>query len=194
MLGPSYAGASSSRSARWCRMAPPLKVFRTPIGFHDAYVAAPSQKAALEAWGADANLFARGAAERVTDPALMAEPLAHPGKVIRRRRASPAEHFASLSQGTAAPDTGKRSRKAAAPAPPKPLPSRAALDRAERALDEHRQRAKRELAELEAERARLVARIDRLRKQQERETTRLIRAVEEERRRHEAALGRWRAS
>jgi hypothetical protein len=23
-----------------------LKVFRTPIGFHDAYVAAPSQKAA----------------------------------------------------------------------------------------------------------------------------------------------------
>jgi hypothetical protein len=29
-----------------------LKVFRTPIGFHDAYVAAPSQKAALEAWEA----------------------------------------------------------------------------------------------------------------------------------------------
>jgi hypothetical protein len=26
-----------------------LKVFRTPIGFHDAYVAAPSRKAALEA-------------------------------------------------------------------------------------------------------------------------------------------------
>ena len=29
-----------------------LKVFRTSIGFHDAYVAAPSRKAALEAWGA----------------------------------------------------------------------------------------------------------------------------------------------
>lgn len=28
-----------------------LKVYRTPIGFHDAYVAAPSQKAALKAWG-----------------------------------------------------------------------------------------------------------------------------------------------
>jgi hypothetical protein len=27
-----------------------LKVFRTPIGFHDAYVAAPSKKAALAAW------------------------------------------------------------------------------------------------------------------------------------------------
>ena len=39
-----------------------LKVFRTPIGFHDAYVAAPSQKAALQAWGTDTDLFARGVA------------------------------------------------------------------------------------------------------------------------------------
>ena len=53
---------------------PALKVYRTPIGFHDAYVAAPSQKAALQAWGSDANLFARGVAELVTDPALTAEP------------------------------------------------------------------------------------------------------------------------
>ena len=52
-----------------------LKVFRTPIGFHDAYVAAPSQKAALEAWGADGNLFAQGIAEQVTDPDVMEEPL-----------------------------------------------------------------------------------------------------------------------
>ncbi len=59
-----------------------LKVFRTPIGFHDAYVAAPSQKAALEAWGADGNLFAQGIAEQVTDPELMEEPLASPGKVL----------------------------------------------------------------------------------------------------------------
>jgi hypothetical protein len=63
-----------------------LKVFRTSTGFHDAYVAAPSQKAALEAWGADANLFARGVAEQVTDAALMAEPLKHPGEVIRVSR------------------------------------------------------------------------------------------------------------
>ena len=48
-----------------------LKVFRTPIGFHDAYVAAPSQKAALEAWGAEGNLFAQGIAEQVIDPELM---------------------------------------------------------------------------------------------------------------------------
>jgi hypothetical protein len=41
-------------------MARKLKVFCTAIGFHDAYVAAPSMKAALEAWGADVSLFAAG--------------------------------------------------------------------------------------------------------------------------------------
>src|SRR6478609_9516322 len=63
-----------------------LKVFRTPIGFHDAYVAAPSRKAALEAWGSGADLFARGGAEEVTDPKLTEEPLKHPGEVIRVSR------------------------------------------------------------------------------------------------------------
>ncbi|MDP8913678.1 MAG: hypothetical protein M3N39_08910, partial [Pseudomonadota bacterium] len=43
-----------------------LKVFRLPIGFHDAYVAVPSQKAAAEAWGSDIAVFARGEAELVT--------------------------------------------------------------------------------------------------------------------------------
>src|ERR1700712_3953852 len=73
-----------------------LKVFRTPIGFHDAYVAAASQKAALEAWGSDSNLFAQGAAERVTDPALMSEPLAKRGVVVKRMRGTVAEQIAAL--------------------------------------------------------------------------------------------------
>ena len=46
-----------------------LKLFKTVIGFHDAYVAAASQKAALEAWGASTDLFSAGLAERVDDPA-----------------------------------------------------------------------------------------------------------------------------
>lgn len=75
-----------------------LKVYRTPIGFHDAYVAAPSQKAALEAWGSDANLFARGVAELVDDDALTKEPLAKPGMVIKRARGSESEHIAALPQ------------------------------------------------------------------------------------------------
>jgi hypothetical protein len=77
-------------------MARKLKVYRTPIGFHDAYVAAPNQKAALKAWGADADLFARGVAELVTDESLTREPLENPGEVIRRRRGSDAENMAAL--------------------------------------------------------------------------------------------------
>lgn len=115
-----------------------LKVFRTPIGFHDAYVAAPTQKAALEAWGSDHNLFARGEAERVEDPKLTAEPLAHPGQVIRRLRGTAEEQFAALppsrprKAGTAdneaaKPSTRKKSK-------PIPRPDRGPLDRAEEAV------------------------------------------------------------
>ena len=75
-----------------------LKVFRIPIGFHDAYVAAPSQKAALEAWGSDSNLFAAGAAELVTDAALTRVPLERPGEVIKVLRGSRAEQVAALGE------------------------------------------------------------------------------------------------
>jgi hypothetical protein len=140
-----------------------LKVYRTPIGFHDAYVAAPSQKAALEAWGSDANLFARGVAEIVTDPALKKEPLASPGKVVRRLRGSADEHFAALPKARAkaarkAPaDTDPAPTPARAPAPAvrlkaapkaKPRPSRAKLDAAEEALDVADRRHRDELADI----------------------------------------------
>jgi hypothetical protein len=92
-----------------------LKVFRTPIGFHDAYVAAPSQKAALEAWGADSNIFAQGIAEQVTDPKLMQEALANPGKVIKKVRGSADEHFAELGkQATPSPRSPAASRPSSA--------------------------------------------------------------------------------
>ena len=85
-----------------------LKVYSTPIGFHDALVAAPSQKAALEAWGADTNLFSQGAgtnlfsqgaAHVVTDPKLTKEPLGKPGKVVKVPRGTRREHLAALDSG-----------------------------------------------------------------------------------------------
>ncbi len=79
-------------------MARKLKVYRTPIGFHDAYVAASSQKEALTAWGSDADLFARGAADMVTDDELTREPLASPGTVVRRLRGTNDEHIAALPE------------------------------------------------------------------------------------------------
>jgi hypothetical protein len=106
-----------------------LKVYRTPIGFHDAYVAAPSQKAALAAWGSDANLFSRGVAEEVTDPALTKEPLDHPGEVVRKLRGTAEEQMAAL------PADKPKSKAAPAPAK-KPRPSRARLDAADAALTE----------------------------------------------------------
>ena len=114
-----------------------LKVFRTPIGFHDAYVAAPSQKAALEAWGSDANLFTRGAAEEVTEPKLTKAPLATPGEVIKVLRGTEAEQIRALEKE--APKANKRAAPTRAQAPPKPKkrgprPSRTRVERAEKAL------------------------------------------------------------
>jgi hypothetical protein len=85
-----------------------LKVYRLTIGFHDAYVAAPSQKAAIEAWGSDKDVFQRGQAELVEDARLGKEPLASPGKVIKRLRGTAAEQMAAL--GKAEPPAPRRSR------------------------------------------------------------------------------------
>ena len=45
-------------------MAKKLKTYETSLGFFDLAIAAPSMKAALEAWGADSNLFHQGAAKQ----------------------------------------------------------------------------------------------------------------------------------
>jgi hypothetical protein len=171
-----------------------LKVYRTPIGFHDAYVAAPSQKAALAAWGADANLFARGAAEQVTDPALMKDALADPGKVIKRPRASMEEHFASLGRQQAEKRTPGRQPRRKSRAKPPPRPSREALDAAEQALAEQRAQGRAQRAALEEERDRIIARIDDMQRRLQKAEDGLVRKVEQERKRHDAALKRWRSS
>jgi hypothetical protein len=50
----------------------------------------------LNAWGTDADLFARGAADTVTDDELTREPLANPGTIVRRLRGTNDEHIAAL--------------------------------------------------------------------------------------------------
>jgi hypothetical protein len=47
-------------------------------------IAAPSMKAALEAWGADSNLFHQGAAKESHDPEVIAATMTKPGVVLRR--------------------------------------------------------------------------------------------------------------
>ncbi|MFK4719722.1 flagellar biosynthesis GTPase FlhF [Bradyrhizobium niftali] len=65
-------------------MARKLKTYQTSLGFFDLAIAAPSMKAALEAWGADSNLFHQGAAKESDDPAVIAATVAKPGVVLRR--------------------------------------------------------------------------------------------------------------
>lgn len=63
-VAPDQALFSESRQV--ARTAKTLKTYQTSLGFFDQAIAAPSMKAALEAWGADSKSFpsGRGEAER----------------------------------------------------------------------------------------------------------------------------------
>jgi len=116
-----------------------LKVFRTPIGFHDAYVATSTKKAALEAWGSHRNLFALGEAEQVTDAKLTRAPLATPGVVIKVSRGTTAEQLKALPPNEQPESKRSESSRASRPDRPAPKaavprPSRAKLEKAEAAL------------------------------------------------------------
>ena len=173
-------------------MAKKLKVFRTPIGFHDAYVAAPSQKAALEAWGAGTDLFGAGAAELVTDPKLTKEPLAHPGEVIRKVRGSAEEHVRALGDK---PKARKSRTEPAEPAEPKkkraPRPSRSMVDKAEKALEAAETRHREASAKLQTELDRLEKRRRDLEGKQREERDQLQAKVAEARKRYRAAMADW---
>ena len=176
-----------------------LKVYRTAAGFADAYVAAPSQKAALAAWGSDKDLFARGVAEIVTDETLTAEPLASPGKVIRRSRGSAEEQMAALPKD---PPRAPRPPAATAPPPadaapkrpakPKPRPDRTDLDDAEAALE----RAEADARAVKDDFTARGAALARERREAERAQQERVHAAtaerDERRTRYDAAMKRWR--
>lgn len=184
------------------RPARKLKVYRTSAGFYDVFVAAPSQKAAIEAWGADPKTFARGNAEIITDPALTAEPLAKPGVVIGKKRGGLAEQLAALGPPPAARMKAKKTKnelkpalkRAAAGAKPKPKPSREMLDRAEQALNSFEEEARRELAAIREREAALARERRQLEQRLAAAQAKLSRALDAERDKYERALGRWRQS
>src|SRR5690348_10225311 len=65
-------------------MARKLKTFQTSLGFYDLAIAAPSMKAALDAWGAGSNLFHQGVARETDDPDVVAATMSRPGVVLKR--------------------------------------------------------------------------------------------------------------
>ncbi len=65
-------------------MARKLKTYQTSMGFFDLAIAAPSMKAALEAWGSKSNLFHQGFAKEIDDPAVVSATMSKPGVVLKR--------------------------------------------------------------------------------------------------------------
>ena len=100
-------------------MARKLKTYLTSLGFFEQAIAAPSMKAALEAWGADSNLFHQGAAKESDDPDVVAATMAKPGVMLKRPVGSNgpfkehAELPTNLGDATARPSKDRRLSQAA---------------------------------------------------------------------------------
>lgn len=180
-------------------MPRPLKVFRTSVGFRDAYVAAPSRAAALRAWGTDKDLFARGGAEEVTDPASMSAALEKPGEVVYRTRGGLKEQVAALGELPARKAKGTKgaeTSQAAAPAKksvakPRPRPSRAQVDAAEAAIAQLQQERDKEHAALKERERALAAEGAALKMRFDRRLEQLQHKHEAARAAYDEALLRW---
>jgi colicin import membrane protein len=76
-----------------------LKTYQASLGFFDLAVAAPSMKAALEAWGSKTNHFHQGFAKESDDPEIIAATMAKPGVVLRRAVGSNQDRRQNCSRG-----------------------------------------------------------------------------------------------
>ena len=170
-----------------------LKVYSTPIGFHDALVAAPSQKAALEAWGANTNLFTQGSAHLITDARLAKVPLQNPGEVFKIARGTRAEQLAAL-EGEERPRRKSEPKLLIVPRKakrPQKRPSRAALQRAEEAVDRLKTRQSEEIDRLDGEIRSLEQQRRGRQREHERELDKAQARADEERDKYQAAIERY---
>jgi hypothetical protein len=137
-------------------MARKLKTYQTSLGFFEQAIAAPSMKAALEAWGADSNLFHQGAAKESHDPDVIAATMAKPGVVLKRPVGSsgPFKEHAELPRDIAVDGGAKKTdRKVGSGRPQKHAKKSVdeAVDRkASLAFEKERERRERERAKEEA--------------------------------------------
>ena len=148
-------------------MARKLKTYQTSQGFYDLAIAAPSMKAALEAWGMKSNLFHHGFAWESDDRRVIDDTLKAPGVTLRR-------------------PVGSRGRFVENPSLPKDLPAHAIPDRHIEAKKHKgkKQAAKKKPAARIDEKAAKKAAATFEKRQREREINR---------RKEEAALSRQRA-
>lgn len=134
------------------------KVFEARLGFYDSVVAAPSQAAALRAWGVRQNLFADGQARITADPQAIKAASARPEVRLRRPVGSTGPFRLEPEGLPSLPGVAKGAAtkaKAASTAPKsaaKPPPDRSRLDDAEAALRRLDHRRKQEEADLRRQR------------------------------------------
>jgi hypothetical protein len=137
-------------------MARKLKTYQTALGFFDLAIAAPSMRAALEAWGADSNLFHQGAAKQSEDPDAIAATMSAPGIVLRRPvgTSGPFKEHAELPTDLAGDDiskkAGSRSARRKPPKHPERAKDRVADRKAALAFENEQKRRERERAKEDA--------------------------------------------
>ena len=140
-------------------MARKLKTYQTSLGFFDLAIAAPSMKAALEAWGAESNLFHQGAAKESVDRDIVAATMAKPGVVLRRPVGS-AGSFGEHAElptdlGGPGPTKGARKSKGRTAKQPSSRPiGKVAERKAALAFEKEQKRRERDRASEEAARQR----------------------------------------
>jgi colicin import membrane protein len=142
-------------------LAKKLKTYVTSLGFYDQAVAAPSMKAALDAWGSKSNLFHQGVARESDDPAIVKAAMAKPGVVLKRPIGSDepfsetAELPTSLFDGAAAkPTKSPRKQKRPDKKIPDKTVSKASARKAALAFEREQKKREKERAKEEAARVR----------------------------------------
>lgn len=162
-------------------MARKLKTFQTSLGFYELAIAAPSMKAALEAWGAGSNLFHQGVAKETDDPDVVAATMSKPGVVLKRPAGSGgrfAEH-SDLPFDLEFVGRGRRRESHRAKPSKKPPPEIGERDARKAAADFEKKQKNRE-----AERRREEAARERDRERREKATAKAQAALEKAERAH----------
>ena len=179
-------------------MARKLRVYQVHLGFYDTVVAAPSQTAALRAWGTHQNLFADGVAHLATDQGAIEAALAHPDVPLKRAVGShdPFSLNPGLPQlpaipGVQTPKPARPQKRARVAAAPKPVHvDRSLLDAAEAALKAIDAAGQRQETELRQRQAALDAEAETARRLWSEERTAAETTLRRERAAYDAARAR----
>ena len=159
-----------------------LKTYQTSIGFFDLAIAAPSMKAAAQAWGSDTDVFKKGFAKETDDPKIVAATMAKPGVLLKR----PVGSNGSFGENAELPQIDKVTETRAKSQPRRKEPTAYKVDdktARDAALAFEREQKRREIIHRKEEAAR-----EEERKRREQAIAKAERALEEASREHEAEV------